>query len=392
MISVEKAKQIVLAAATSEKIGTLSLLEASGLVLAADIIASVDIPNFRQSSMDGYALKFNDRDKELLIIGEVAAGEHRSLSIKDGEAMRIFTGAPLPEGADTVVMQEKVNHEGDKLLIEDKALIKGINVRPKGAEVKKDTIAIVSGTLLSPAALGFLAGIGCGSVQVYMPPKIAIVLTGDELQLPGQPLGFGQVYESNSVQLIAALHKTKVTCVKVFKVADNAKELENALFKALQDNDMVLLSGGVSVGDYDFVTEAAAACDVMQQFHKITQKPGKPLYFGIKGEKLVFGLPGNPSSSLTCFYEYVLPVIEAMMHLASSMSEISAQVTHPYVKPAGLTHFLKASYHEGKVSPLHAQESFRMHSFAEANCFIVLPEISTGCQIGDEVRVHLLPI
>ena len=178
----------------------------------------------------------------------------------------------------------------------------------------------------------------------------------------------------------------------VLMAEDDPEELRKVLQKALEANDVVLLNGGVSVGDYDFVTQAAQSCGVEEKFHKIKQKPGKPLFFGTKEDKLVFGLPGNPSSSLTCFYEYVLPALESSMGLHFSLVEITASVTHDYPKPAGLTHFLKAFYSNGKVTPLHAQESFRLHSFAQANCFIILPEESIGCKAGAIVTVHLLPL
>ena len=392
MISVKQAKQIILEAVLPKKSVLLPLSEAFGLVTSKPIIATTDIPNFAQSSMDGYALKYQDKDILLKVIGEMAAGTSVQLKISEGEATRIFTGAPLPLDADTVVMQEKIHFENNLLIVQDENLKQGSNVRSKGAEVKQGDIAMVSGTYLSAAAIGFLAGIGCMEVSVYTPPKVAIILTGNELQKPGNPLEFGQVYEANSFQLKAALNKIGIKNSMVLMAEDDPEELRKVLQKALEANDVVLLNGGVSVGDYDFVTQAAQSCGVEEKFHKIKQKPGKPLFFGTKEDKLVFGLPGNPSSSLTCFYEYVLPALESSMGLHSSLVEITASVTHDYPKPAGLTHFLKAFYSNGKVTPLHAQESFRLHSFAQANCFIILPEESIGCTAGAIVTVHLLPI
>lgn len=391
MISVNEAKQTILQSALAKKNSIIPLSQAFGLVTSEDVIASTDIPNFAQSSMDGYALKFADKDQALFVIGEMAAGASKQLTIQGGEATRIFTGAPLPENADTVVMQEKIRFENEKLIVEDENLSEGLNVRPKGAEVKKGEVAMREGTHLTAAAIGFLAGIGCAEVSVYTPPKVAIILTGNELQDPGYPLEFGQVYEANSFQLKAVLNQTGIHNIEVFKAEDDPKELHKVLENAIENNDVVLLNGGVSVGDYDFVTEVANTCGVEEKFHKIRQKPGKPLFFGTKESKLVFGLPGNPSSSLTCFYEYVLPALEKVMGLPSGVTEIKATATHDYPKPAGLTHFLKAFYDNGKVTPLHAQESFRLHSFAQANCFIVLPEESLGCTENEEVTVHLLP-
>ncbi|KFC19584.1 molybdopterin-binding protein [Chryseobacterium sp. FH1] len=391
MISVNEAKQIILQSAFTKKSSVIPLSEAFGLVTSEDVIASTDIPNFAQSSMDGYALKFADKDQSLSVIGEMAAGTSKQFAISTKEATRIFTGAPLPENADTVVMQEKIRLENEKLIVEDENLYEGLNVRTKGAEVKKGEVAMTEGTYLSAAAIGFLAGTGCAEISVYTPPKVAIILTGNELQDPGNPLEFGQVYEANSFQLKAVLNQTGIKDIEVFRAEDDRKELHKVLESAIENSDVVLLNGGVSVGDYDFVTEVANTCGVEEKFHKIRQKPGKPLFFGTKENKLVFGLPGNPSSSLTCFYEYVLPALEKVMGLPSGVTEIKANVTNRYPKPAGLTHFLKAFYNNGKVTPLHAQESFRLHSFAQANCFIVLPEESLGCTENEEVTVHLLP-
>lgn len=392
MISVTEAKNIILNNLPERKTALLPLSEAAGLVTSAEVIAGTDIPGFPQSSMDGYALKFKDKGLPLEISGEMAAGTTAVLQLQDGQAARIFTGAPLPEGADTVVMQEKITVENHRLIIKDENLSQGLNVRPKGSEVKKGAVAMAAGTFLSPAAIGFLAGIGQDQVEVYRPPVVAVILTGNELQDPGQALAFGQVYEANSYQLKAALEKTGVKEIHVFRAEDDPATLQRILEQALEISDLVLLNGGVSVGDYDFVTKAAKQCGIEEKFHKIRQKPGKPLFFGTKGEKLVFGLPGNPSSSLTCFYEYVLPAVKNLLGLKNSVQKLNVVATHDYVKPAGLTHFLKAFYEEEAVTPLHAQESYRLHSFAQANCFLVLPEESTGCKKGDIVEVHLLPL
>lgn len=392
MISVQQAKQLIDESVVFSNIQNVPVLQAFGRVTAIDVIAGVSIPNFAQSSMDGYAIQYSDKDSEITIIGEMPAGAAAQLKIAQGQATRIFTGAPLPNGADTVVMQEKVIVENGILKIADDNLSVGLHVRPKGSEVKEGEIAMKKGTFLSAAAIGFLAGTGCTEVSVYSPPEVSIILTGNELQEPGKPLAFGQVYESNSFQLRAALQKAGIKNIGVLYAQDDPAELTKSLQYALATSQVVLLTGGVSVGDYDYVPQAAASCGIEQKFHKIKQKPGKPLFFGTKGRKAIFGLPGNPSSSLTCFYEYVLPALEKMMHLPPAVSEITAVSTHDYQKPQGLTHFLKAHCAEGKVTPLHAQESYRLHSFAQANCFIVLREDSVGCFAGDTVQVHLLPL
>jgi len=392
MISVYEAKKLIVEATIPSPVKKVQLKDAFGFILAKAVVAQTDIPNFAQSSMDGYAIRFEDREIPLEIIGEMAAGTATRLSIGAGQATRIFTGAPLPDGADTVVMQEKVGRRGNTLTIADANVTHGLNVRPKGAECREGETAMEKGTYLSAAALGFLAGIGCAEVSIFGPPSIAVILTGNELQQPGQPLEFGQVYEANSVSLGSALRKSGMQIAEIFLAEDQPEKLKEVMALALEQHDVVLLNGGVSVGDYDFVVGSAEACGVVRQFHKIKQKPGKPLYFGTKANKLVFGLPGNPSSALTCFYEYVLPALEKMLQKENTVKETRAVLTHDYAKPSGLTHFVKAFYTNGNVTPLHAQESFRLHSFAQANCFIVLEESSAGSKAGDFVNVHLLPI
>ena len=369
----------------------LPLMKAIGHVLADDIYANVDIPAFKQSSMDGYAIRFEDRSESLSVIGEMAAGTNFELSISNAEAARIFTGAPLPEGADTVVMQEKVSVDVGKLTIQDPFLKQGLNTREKGSEVKAGAMAITKDTYLTPAALGFLAGIGETDVLVYPMPKVGIILTGKELQRPGLPLAAGQVYESNSYSLGAALSKAGVHEVSVYFADDDLITLKNILAEAIAANDMVVLTGGVSVGDYDFVVEAAKLCGVEKIFHKVKQKPGKPLYFGTFENKLIFGLPGNPSSVLNCYYQFVLPAVEAISGRAIKERLIEAVLEIAYEKSVGLTHFVKAIYHDGYVSPLGAQESFRMSSFANANCMIRLEEDRASYSAGEKVQVYLLP-
>jgi molybdopterin molybdotransferase len=391
MISVDSAKAIIKACTVKVPVIKLPLLDALGFTLAEAVYAENDIPAFAQSSMDGYALKFSDL-RELEIAGEMQAGATTSKRMEQHQATRIFTGAPLPEGADTVIMQEKVKVESGQLVLLDEQLRAGNNVRPIGAEAKKGELAMQAGTYLSPAAIGFLAGIGLTEVLIHQPPRVTIILTGNELQDPGKPLQFGQVYEANSVMLKAALKQANVKHVEVLKAVDDLDQLILVLQTALSQSDMVLLTGGVSVGDYDFVVAATAACGIKQQFHRIKQKPGKPLFFGTKDQQLIFGLPGNPSSVLTCFYEYVLPALAAPTgQHTKEVSAIKAKLTHTYHKPPGLTHFLKASYHSGMVTPLAAQESFRLQSFAQANAFIVLNEEQTEVHAGETVEVHLLP-
>ncbi|MFI5187080.1 MAG: gephyrin-like molybdotransferase Glp [Chitinophagales bacterium] len=393
MIGVAEAKEII------DK-NTITLTPAKCIlgvavrkVLAEDVYSSISIPHFDQSSVDGYAFSFNEwlLHKKLKITGEIAAGSKEVNTLPPASAVRIFTGAAVPAGADTVVMQEKVTAQNDELVIHDENPVAGSYVRKKGSEIQAGALALEKDTVLSPAAIGFLAMLGHTEVTVYPDPTISIIITGNELQKPGNPLQHGQVYESNSSALISVLHQLNFNKVEVVYVTDESNLITATLKNALQENDVVLLTGGISVGDYDFVLQAATECGVQKLFHSVKQRPGKPLYFGKKEAKLVFGLPGNPASVLTCFYQYVLPAFEKLSKRKLALQIIRAPLAKTFQKAAGLTHFLKGKYDRKTATPLDAQESYRLSSFARANCLIQINEEVTICKEGELVDVHLLP-
>ncbi len=363
------------------------------MVLAEDVYASADIPAFNQSSMDGYAFAFSGwkPGNRLVIVEEIPAGKRESRPLAFGEAARIFTGAALPEGADTVVMQEMVQVEGNQLHIMDANLAEGNHMRLRGSEIRKGELACKRGTPLSPAAIGFLSAIGTAEVAVFPQPTVAIIVTGDELQRPGESLLHGQVYEASSSMLRAALHQMHINDVKTYQVEDSLAAIEKVLAAALAASDIVLLTGGVSVGDYDFVVPATVTCGVQQLFHRVKQRPGKPIFFGRKGNKAVFGLPGNPSSVLTCFYEYTWLILRKWSNRSEGLRVEMASLSADYTKTNMLTHFLKGYHHEGKVDVLGAQESFRLRSFAAANCLVKLGEEMRVYRKEELVEIHLLP-
>jgi molybdopterin molybdotransferase len=393
MISVDEAKKIIQENIVALQPVQMPLQKAAGKILAEDVYPTVDIPAFPQSSMDGYAFSFSQwqQQKKLIIDGEIAAGSEKEILLAEGKAIRIFTGAPVPPGADTVVMQEKVTVQNSTLIIQDEAIKQGTNVRPQGSEMKAGELALEKGTLLSPAAIGFLAGIGITSIKAFPHPSISIIITGKELQQAGNPLQYGQVYESNSFTLTSALQQLHFENIKVLRADDDLEILTGILQQALQQTDVVLLTGGISAGDYDFVLQAATNCGVTKLFHKIKQRPGKPLFFGKKENKIIFGLPGNPSSVLTCFYEYVLTALAILTGQQLILQTINAPIEKPFSKTNALTHFLKGFYNGKTVSVLDAQESYRLSSFAKANCLIKINEDVTQCAAGEMVEVHLLP-
>jgi molybdopterin molybdotransferase len=392
MIPVSEARRLIREHTARLEPKWIPLENALRSVLASDVLSPIDMPSFPQSSMDGYAfahLSLSDNDC-LTVIGTMAAGTDRALQLRTGEAVRIFTGAPLPEGADTVVMQEKSERRGDSVSFSIKPA-KGENVRRPGTEALKGEVALQAGRILSPAGIGFLSGLGLKEVQAYPTPSVTILVTGDELLEPGEPLTFGRVYESNSRSLTAALRGMGVERIRKTVCRDDLDALRAMLDAEMQTSDLVLVTGGVSVGDYDHVVQAAERCGVEQVFHRVRQKPGKPLFFGVRGGRPVFGLPGNPASVLTCFHEYVRPSIERMRARPDATRTVRARLQQPVRKPAGLTHFLKARFEGEGVSVLDGQESYRLNAFANANCLVVLDEETTGREAGDEVEIHPLP-
>jgi molybdopterin molybdotransferase len=393
MISVQEAKKIISEHVSSLEPVMLPLSQAVGLILAEDIYATTDIPAFPQSSMDGYAFSFEGwkQHKKLKITGEIAAGSNETFTLASENSVRIFTGAAVPEGADTVIMQEKVKANDGELIIEDETLQPGNSVRPKGSEIRAGALAVEKENTLTPAAIGFLAGIGITEVKVCPNPSVSIIITGNELQQPGQPLQYGQVYESNSFALKAILKQLQIDDVDILFAIDKLETVTATLKKALERTDVVLLTGGISVGDYDFVLQAATECGVTKLFHKIKQRPGKPLYFGKKENKLVFGLPGNPSSVLTCFYQYVIPALEKLSKRKISLQSLQIPLAKSFQKAAVLTHFLKGRYDGKTATSLDAQESYRLSSFATANCLIQINEDVTSVKEGELVDVYLLP-
>ncbi len=394
MVIAIEARNAVISTVQQGKKEILSLSKSPACILAEDIISPIDSPPFDNSAMDGYAFRYNDfvNQQEIKIIGESAAGKSFSKKIKQGEAVRIFTGAEVPVGADTVVMQEKISIANEKLIIQDDKIFLGANIRYKGSQIKKKDLALKKGAQLNPGTIGFLSSIGIGKVKVFSKPKVAIIVTGSELQQPGTKLKTGNIYESNSVALQSALQTDGINFIKTFIVKDNKKSIRATFKKAMKQCDFILFTGGISVGDYDFVGTIMEEEKVKTIFYKVKQKPGKPLYFGVKNKNYIFGLPGNPASVLTCFYEYVIPALRKFQGFENPfLKSISVSLTKTINKKSGLTHFMKAATDYKTVTPLEGQESFIMKSFSDSNCFIVVPEEVETIKAGDSVEIHLLP-
>ncbi|MCV2483397.1 molybdopterin molybdotransferase MoeA [Flavobacterium sp. SH_e] len=389
MIEVKEALEIVAANSSSLSTQKISVNKALGYVLAETIYSPISMPPFRQSAMDGYAFIHSERH-QFDVVGISQAGDYANIKLKENEAIRIFTGAYVPNSADTVVMQEHVMVNGNSILIATKPE-PFANVRAKGEQINEEDVVFDANTLITPAAIGFLTCLGITEITVYKKPKVAILVTGNELVKPGKKLSKGKIYESNSVMLQAALQTIGISKSKVHTVKDNLKATKKALQSILKKNDIVLISGGISVGDYDFVKEALLKNGMQELFYKINQKPGKPMFFGAKKDTLVFALPGNPASSLTNFYIYVYPAVKNRMgfsttHLPKIVRKLDNQITNT----TGKTLFLKALYNETSVEILDGQASSMLNSFAIANGLVIVPQDVENIKKGESVTI--LPI
>ncbi len=394
MITVEEAKAILLKNSIElTETHNVKAADALGYRLAEDIYAPLDLPPFNQSNVDGYAVRFSSNENNTWnVIAEIKAGDKPSIKLKEGEAVRIFTGAMVPESSDCVIMQEKVIRNINVIQCTETILKKGEHIRNAGSQIKKGQLALSKGIVVNPAVIGFSSALGLSGIKIFKKPNIALIITGNELQSVGNTLEFGKVYESNSSIIQSALGGMGLTIDKLFFAKDDKKILADTVSQALQGADLLLISGGISVGDYDFVNEVLNENNTKTLFYKIAQKPGKPLFFGKNKSVFIFGLPGNPASVLTCFYEYVYPLLRKMLGRENIfLRSVQVPILTDFEKKKGLAHFLKARIESNGVQPLEGQESFKLRSFADANAFLYLPMEKENIKKGDLVEVHLLP-
>jgi molybdopterin molybdotransferase len=349
------------------------------------------MPPFRQSAMDGYALNLHN-NLTYYVIAEVKAGDNQMPVLKKGEAVRIFTGAPVPDSANAVMMQERVKVNGNTITIEHQ-LNQEHNIRPLGEQVKQGQLALKKGAKLTPAAVGYLSSLGITEVSVYKKPNIALVTTGNELIEGGQELPFGKIYESNSKMLLSALYNLKFYDVTIHKVEDDYNQTLSKLKEVIDENNLVIITGGISVGDYDFVGKALKELEVKQLFYKVKQKPGKPLFFGKKQHTSIFALPGNPAAALTCFYVYVFIALQNMMNQeALELPRVLSISISNFTKNGDRPQFLKAIYSNGNIEILEGQNSSMLQTFALSNALVYLPEDVNQIKLNDRVETILLPV
>ena len=370
MISIQEALQIVDEQQTLLKVHQLSVEESLGFYIAEEIQAPFDLPSFDNSAMDGYAVCGISEHYE--VIGEIQAGNISEFHLSAGEAVRIFTGAKVPSSASAVVMQEQTEVKGKELSVLA-SISEGQNIRRKGNELRKGDSVFLPGKLINPTTVGLLTSLGLTSISVYKKPIVRIISTGDELIPAGNALQEGQIYESNSSTLASVMQKFGFDCSEKSHLKDDFELIKTNIGKAVDSSDVLLLSGGISVGDYDFVRQALIESGVQELFYRVLQKPGKPLYFGRKDDTFVFALPGNPASSLTCFYVYVFPLLQKLSGAKDTgLMRVNVPLAHDYTMKTDRPSFLKAKIEYQKISILDGQASSMIHSMSMANalCFM----------------------
>ncbi|WP_332669838.1 molybdopterin molybdotransferase MoeA [Aromatoleum sp.] len=374
----------------------VAVRDALGRVLAEDVIAPCNVPAHDNSAMDGYAVRFADLGEDettLAVVGTAFAGKPFTGIVGAGQAVRIMTGAPIPQGADTIVVQEMTRSEAGRVFVPP-GQRSGQNLRLAGEDLAIGSVALPRGKRCGPAELGLIASLGIADVVVRRPLRVAFFSTGDELASIGRPLGPGEVYDSNRYTLFGALARLGCDILDMGVVQDEPAALEAAFREAARNADVILTSGGVSVGEADFIRELVNRLGEVA-FWKIDIKPGRPMAFGRIGDAWLFGLPGNPVAVLVTFYQFVQEALLALSGVSPLPQPVMFEVTiaETIPKRPGRREFLRghlsAAGGRNVVRLAGTQGSGVLRSMSEANCFIVLPEERGDVAAGDAVLVQL---
>jgi len=403
MISPRAAQELI--AGYAKRLGSVSLPieDAMGHVLAEAVRSSMSWPRFDNSAMDGFAVRSHDtanaaahRLVSLQIDDTVYAGDIATRSLGVGHACGIMTGAPLPKGADTIIPIEDALVRGTQLVVGG-PVDRHRHVRKQGEEVRKGAVVLKTGEVVHPGTIACLATFGRTRVRVVRRPTVSVITTGDETVAPGKRLAQGQIYDSNSCMVRAMLRQMGIEVSRSRHVKDHQTALANAMEAGLAASDVLIVVGGVSVGNRDYVRPILDKLGVKEVFWRVAQKPGKPLYFGINGptkrKRLVFGLPGNPASAFTCFYVYVYAALKRMAGFDVIEPRKGALESKKDVAPlSNKWRFLKAQRGEtGGVHELPHQGSHMITSLAKTDSLIVVPPSEEGVEGDGEMETYELP-
>jgi molybdenum cofactor synthesis domain-containing protein len=390
----DEALASVLAHAKPLATEAVPIAEAAWRVLAADLIATEDHPPFAAATMDGFAVVAADSSPWREVIGQQMAGYVAAVEVTDGTAVRITTGAPLPPGADAVVRVEATEPADDHVVIHQERVTAGENVRPIGADLRRGDRVLVAGTLLGPAEIGLVAGLGVNPVTVRRRPRASVLSTGDELVEPGDPVGPGQIRDSNRFSLVAALRAEGAEIVWSGKAPDERQALRELLVERIADSDIVVTSGGVSMGELDLIKALLGELAEVH-FRRVFMKPGKPLNFATAGDVLVFGVPGNPVSALASFELFIRPALAVLGgRRDADRPRVPATLTHD-TPPTDRIEYQRATVRVAADGRLAAtttggQSSSRLASFVGANALLVIPPRATPYLAGEQVDAILL--
>jgi len=383
MMSPEQARQEILSKVREipDRTEKIPLEKAFGRSLAHDFFSPRNLPGFDNSAMDGYALRAEDTAQasseniiDLDVQNEQPAGRSKGLKLLPGRCIRIFTGAPMPEGANAVIMQEDVKALAGAIFLTE-PILKGEYIRKAGQDVCEGQKIIPKGTRLDERHLGLLSSLGVPEIMVSKPPRVAILVTGSELRKPGEDLLPGEIYESNSLMMAAMVQKTGAIPVRLPVIKDDLIQITAGIEAALRC-EAVIICGGMSVGEHDYIRRALAKCKIPETFWRVALKPGKPFLFSIKNDVPIFGLPGNPVSSYVTFILFVRPALRLMMGITDTHDlNIRLPLGEKIVNEEKRFHFLRGVIKSGKVYSAGRQASHIFSSLIEANCLIrALPE------------------
>jgi molybdopterin molybdotransferase len=393
MLSVEEAHARIVAAFTPVAAETVNVADALGRVLAEDLVARVSQPPAAVSAMDGYAVRADDVASvpvTLTLVGAAPAGGAFSGRVQAGQCVRIFTGGPLPQGADAIVIQEDVAAEGNRITVRE-GVQRGRYVRPAGLDFKAGEVGLKAGRILGVRDVGLAAAMNHPWLKVRRKPRVAILATGDEVVMPGEPIGPNQIVSSNGIALAAFVAAWGGTPIQLGIAPDSVDALQHFALGA-RNADLLVTSGGVSVGEHDLVRSALGAKGLAVDFWQIAMRPGKPLMFGRIGETPVLGLPGNPVSSLVCAMIFVRAALAAMLGTTSTTQHLKAALGRDLPANDRRQDYLRgtlASDAGGRLvaTPFDKQDSSMLATLARANCLIVRPPNAPGARAGDAADV-----
>jgi molybdopterin molybdotransferase len=390
MISEEEARAGIVAKVTALPEATIPLAGALNCFAAQDYFARLPLPAFDNSAMDGYAVMASSCHEggRLRVIGEQPAGLDRKLRVGGGEAVRIFTGAPLPQGADAIVMQEDVTRDGTDISV-NVDVEAGDFVRRRGCDLAEGQMILTRGERIRPATVALLASQGFADVIVGGKATAAVISTGDELVKPDEELQPGQIYDSNSALISALLQRCGVGATAVEHCRDDRESLGDAI-KRSSKNHILIISGGVSVGEHDLVKEALGEREAKIEIWRVAVKPGKPFLFGNLGQCFVFGLPGNPVSAFVTFLQFVRPAILKMMGATNlDLPQVPAKLTVGLTNDGHRPHYIRGKLEHGKFTPIGRQESHALFGLSQANA-LVRVAVGQSLKTDEIVDVQIL--